>query len=261
VLDEEPVWPSIDIPYDTDPARLGERARLLLDVGLDEQRSWHDASGYTPLRVWVDAIESLGILVVQDGSVPLDQMRGFAAIHEAVPAIVLNTKDDARARAFTAVHELGHLLRVGAGQATGATTETWCNEFAGAVIAPRAAFAADFASSGQDDLVAMVDALALHYGLTPLAAAVRVARLSLAPQDQVDEVIRRIGERPHRQPGEGGNYYRTMIGRNSPSFVQLVFNALDSQLVSYPEASGLLGVKVNYFEKLRTYAAERMSRR
>jgi len=42
-----------------------------------------------------------------------------------------------------------------------------------------------------------------------------------------------------------------------PSFIRLVFNALENQAVTYPSASSLLGVKVNNFQKLRTYLAKR----
>ncbi|HVS86044.1 MAG TPA: ImmA/IrrE family metallo-endopeptidase [Gaiellaceae bacterium] len=257
LLDEPPAWPAVEVSPDDDAGVFGARVRDLLGVDLAEQYHWRD--GYTALRAWVDAIEALGILVVQDGTVPIDLMRGFAATHDVVPVIVLNTNDDPRARAFTAVHELAHLFRRDDGPSS-FEVEDWCSQFAGAVIAPPAAFRADFANAREHDLLATVDALALQYSLTPLASAVRVARLGLAPQAEVDETIRRIRRRPQRLPSEGGNYYRTMLGRNSPAFVQLVFAALDSQAITYPLASGLLRVKVNNFAKFRDYAAQRMAR-
>jgi hypothetical protein len=72
----------------------GRGARLLVDrhllatvvrqelgVTLDEQKSWRDYHGYAPLRAWVDAVESLGVLVMQDGSMAVEDLRGFAAPH------------------------------------------------------------------------------------------------------------------------------------------------------------------------------------
>jgi hypothetical protein len=103
-----------------------------------------------------------------------------------------------------------------------------------------------------------IDALALRFGVTPYAAAVRVAKAALWDQAVIDDVINEIQSRPPRQRSGGGDYYWTQIGRLGPSFIRLVFTALDSQAVTYPAASSLLGgVKVSNFEKLRDYLARR----
>jgi Zn-dependent peptidase ImmA (M78 family) len=230
-----------------------------LGIDLSDQKSWRDRSGYQPLRAWVDAIEGLGVLVMQDGSLPLDVMRGFASTHPLVPAIVVNPRDDPRARAFTAVHELAHLLRAQAGLDPRADSETWCNEFASAALMPAAEFSRDFERRRESGLLARIDATALEYGVTSHAAAVRLARLELAPQGEVDAAIEAIRERAlDRARGEGGgDYYRTTVTRLGPAFIRLVMGAVDGQLVTYPAASGILGVKVNNFQKLRATIAER----
>jgi Zn-dependent peptidase ImmA (M78 family)/transcriptional regulator with XRE-family HTH domain len=262
-LDDDPPWPAVAIDYVEDPEALAVRAREALGIALDEQRQWRDRSGYLPLRAWVDAIESLGVLVMQDGSLPVSDLRGFASSHVLVPAIVVNTNDDPRARAFTAVHELGHLLRIRAGRPTGPTTEQWCNDFASGVLMPGEPFARDLREAGRGQhLLEAVDDTALVYGVTAYAAAVRTARLQLAPRGEIDAVIEEIQERYRRQDeeapeGGGGNYYLTTVTRLGPSFIQLVFSALDRQAVSYPAAAGLLGVKVNNFDRLRERAQAR----
>jgi transcriptional regulator with XRE-family HTH domain len=74
---------------------------------------------------------------------------------------------------------------------------------------------------------------------------------------EVDDAIRRIRARGDRRKGSGGNPYRTQLGRCGPSFARLVFSALESQALTYPVASGLLGVKANNFGKFRHYLDER----
>jgi Zn-dependent peptidase ImmA (M78 family) len=254
LLEEEPRWQSVGIDYSDDAAVLGARARARLGVALSAQRSWRDSSGYQPLREWVDAVESLGVLVMQDGTVPVDAMRGFASTHAQVPAIVVNTDDDARARAFTVVHELGHLLRADAGRTSRSSDEPWCDDFAGEVMVPATSLRVDFArEAGGRDLLAVVDSLALTYGVTPNAMAVRLSRQRLISAQESAEVIERIQERWRGMTPSagGGNYYRTTVARLGPSFIRLVFTALDSQAVSFPVAAGVLGVKVNNFPKLR----------
>ncbi len=257
-LEEDPLWISAAGELTVAGRALPELARQVLGIGFDEQTSWRDQSGYTVLRQWIDAVEGLGVLVMQDGSMPVETMRGFAATHPQVPAIVANTQDDPRARAFTIIHELGHLYRAVLGLPVDPETEPWCDEFAGEVLMPRGWMENVLADLRGRSALATVDALALAFGVTPYAAAVRVARAGLWDQAVVDQVIGEIRSRGPRERGAGGDYYRTQIGRLSPAFIRLVFTALDSQTLTYPAASSLLGgVKVSNFEKLRGYLDRR----
>jgi Zn-dependent peptidase ImmA (M78 family) len=237
---------------------LPELARELLGVSREEQFSWRDQAGYTPLRHWTDAVEGLGVLVMQDGALPVEAMRGFAAVHPQVPAIVVNTQDDARARAFTAIHELGHHYLAAFGEEVGPETESWCDAFAGEVLMPLGWVQDALANTYLNEPVEVIDELALTFGVTPLAAAVRVARAGIWSQGQIDGVIDEIHRRPPRGGGKGGDYYRNEIAKMGPSFVRLVFTALEGQVVTYPVASTLLdGVKVSNFDTLREYVERR----
>lgn len=257
-VEEEPPWTSAAEDLTLAGRALPELARQALGIGFDEQTSWRDQSGYTVLRQWIDAVEALGVLVMQDGSMPVETMRGFAATHPRVPAIVANTQDDPRARAFTIIHELGHLYRAALGLPVGPETEQWCDDFAGEVLMPRGWMENVLASLRGRSPLATMDALALAFGVTPYAAAVRVAKAGIWDQAVVDQVIGEIRSREPRKRGAGGDYYRTQIGRLSPAFTRLVLTALDSQTLTYPAASSLLdGVKVSNFEKLRGYLDRR----
>lgn len=259
LLEEEPAWRSMPVEYTDDAALLGDRTRGCLGVSIDEQRAWRDSSGYAPLRKWLDAVEALGVLVMQDGSVPVVNMRGFASTHADVPAIVVNTDDDPRARAFTVIHELAHLLRARAGRVARASDEAWCDDFAGEVMVPAEDLRANFRREPGRELITVVDALGLSYGVTPLAMVVRLGKTDLLTAREVAALIAQIRARSAGYSGgSGGNYYRTMVTRLGPRFIDLVFTALDSQVVSYPVASGVLGVKVNNFDKLRQMLSDRV---
>ena len=260
-LDEAPLWPEVTDDLTAVGRPLPEFVRQLLGIGFDEQTSWRDPSGYTALRSWVDAVEGLGVLVMQDGMLPVDMLRGFAATHPIVPAIVVNTQDDARARAFTIVHELGHLILAALGEAVGPQTEAWCDDFAGEVLMPRGWMTKVLSELRGRPPLEAIDALALRFGVTPYAAAVRVAKAGLLDEAVLNDVIEEIQARPPRGRGEGGDYYWTQIGRFGPSFIRLVFAALESQAVTYPAASSLLGgAKVSNFDKLRDYLTRRAER-
>jgi Zn-dependent peptidase ImmA (M78 family) len=257
-LDEPPPWPAAVEILTATRQVLPELVRRVLGVGFDEQASWRDQSGYRGLRQWTDAVEALGVLVLQDGSMPVETMRGFAAMHAQVPVIVVNTQDDARARAFTIIHELGHLYLAALGQPVGPETESWCDAFAGEVLIPGPQLEIALVRLRGRASLAIIDAIALEFGVTPHAAAVRVAKARLLDQLEIDDVIDEIRRRQPRERGGGGDCYRTQLGRLSPTFAKLVFTALDSQAVTSPAASSLLGgVKVSNFAKLREYLNRR----
>lgn len=256
-LEERPPWLDMLEVLTAGSTAVPDVMRHLLGISTTEQSGWRDYTGYTPLRRWTDAVEDLGVLVLHDGSMPVTLMRGFAARHPKVPAIVVNTKDDPRARAFTVIHELGHLYQAALGRATGPETETWAEEFAGSVLMPRDEFATALARQHGRRPLQAIDSVALEFGVTPRAAAVRAALAELWPQPRVDEVIAEIRRRGPRAQGTGGNPYRTQLGRLGPAFTRLVFTALDNQAVSSPAASSLLGTKVSNFPGLREVLNQR----
>lgn len=258
-LDDAPPWIANARSFVArDRTSLPRLAREVLGVGRDEQTSWSEE--YAPLRAWTDAVEAQGILVMQDGSMPVKDMRGFASIDSAVPVLVANTKDDPRARAFTVIHEFGHLVLVANGVPPDRDTERWCNEFAGEVLMPSEWLAEAFRESAAPSLLGRLEQVARSFSVTTLAAAVRVRAGGLVTESDGDDVIDEIRARPWEpvSPHRGGDYYLNQIAGLGPRFIQLVFSALDGQAVTYPVASSLLaGVKVNHFERLRDELAHR----
>lgn len=255
LIEDPPAWPQSKGSLDVPPDRVASVLRQMLGIGFEEQRSWHDRSGYMPLRHWTDAVEELGILVIHDGSLPVDAMRGFASLHDVVPAIVVNTQDDPRARVFTIIHELGHIYEA---LRSSNATEAWLETLAGEVLMPRTHLESVLGEIHIDDSLRRFDLVALEFGVTPRAAVVRAAREKLISQPEANEALDRIAARgPKGKPG-GGDYYRTQLSRLSPAYTRLVFSALENQTVTYAAASSLLGgVKVNNFEKLRSYLDRR----
>jgi Zn-dependent peptidase ImmA (M78 family)/transcriptional regulator with XRE-family HTH domain len=258
LIDETPPWQERRERLLTDARSSPANAiRAALGVSIEEQVSWEDARGYLALRQWTAALEALGILVMQDGTMPVETMRGFASIHDTVPAIVANTRDDPRARVFTLVHELAHLVLGALGALPSKATEQRCESIAGEVLMPSGELRAALAASPNRDIIGQVDAAAARFGVTPLAAAVRAARAELFPPRQINAVIRAIRARPHTERRPGGDYYRRQIGRLGPGFISLVFSAVETEALTYPAASRLLDVKVNNFDRLRDYVEQR----
>ncbi|MEY9591407.1 Zn-dependent peptidase ImmA (M78 family) [Bradyrhizobium yuanmingense] len=118
--------------------RFALKARAYFHVTLEDQQEAKDArSFYVLVR---RKIEERGVFVLQD-SFPREDGSGFCLAHRTHPVILVNSKQQTRARRlFTLVHEVAHALM---GQ-TGISdpfvrkneVERRCNRFAGSFLAP-----------------------------------------------------------------------------------------------------------------------------
>jgi Zn-dependent peptidase ImmA (M78 family) len=114
-------------------------------------------------------LEDKGFLVFQARGIEVQEMRGFSITKQPLPVVAVNSKDDPKARIFSMMHELVHVLlnlgKVGEdvdlcdfGEA-GNATEVFCNAVAGAIIVPLQALLAHpgvgdlDGTSVEDDLV------------------------------------------------------------------------------------------------------------
>ena len=75
LTEESPPWENARTGL-SDGRDAAKRARGALGISIEEQFEWTDTVGYEALRNWVDAVEALGVLVMQDGSLGLDALRG-----------------------------------------------------------------------------------------------------------------------------------------------------------------------------------------
>jgi Zn-dependent peptidase ImmA (M78 family) len=228
------------------PLDSTQALRAAVGVSLDDQKkaARDDAQGYRAFRVWREAIENLGILVLQDGGLTVEEMRGFVSPHDRIPAIAINTNDDVRARLFTLVHELGHLIWPD-------VHEREFDRFAGTVLMPSEPFAGDFGTAAGPTLLEKVDAVARTYAVTPDASAVRVGWLNLASWQDIEEVREAIRRRGRPRKPKGGNHYRNVIARLGPGLVGRALAAVEEGAVSDLGAARLLGVRVPSLGTLR----------
>ena len=194
---------------------------------------------------------------MQEGPVPVQEMRGFASIEpSAAPAILVNNKDDPRARAFTVLHELGHVILAARGEQVGRQTERWCESFAGRLLMPETWLRDEWDASRADNSLGRVRDIARAFRVTPRAAAVRASHVGVLPRKEAGVLIghmqSRWQEQEEHEQQTGGNYHFNQINKFGPGYLRLVFAALDNQAVTLPTASALLeGVKVKRFERLR----------
>lgn len=233
------------------PAAAGLREQLL-DVSTD-------GKARTPgerFNRWREALERLGVLVFQSTGVPRSIYRGLSIFHDQYPIILVNGADAANGKIFTLFHELGHLSNRSSGMCVeqeDGQEESLCNAFAAEVLMPATDVRRRVSRSGRVDMVRQV---VTTYGVSTLAAAIRLHSLQLITamdleqvRQESDDVWQR--ERDQLTASDSHPPYATLRYRDlGPTYVGRVMRALHQNRVDYLEASYMLGAKIPTVEKL-----------
>ena len=263
--------PALDLSVD--PEEAGARARDALGVPLREQFGWQKPED--AFSGWLEAVESLGALVLRTSDVALEEMRGFSIGSGSVPVVVINALDSPRGQVFTLAHEFAHLaLREGGlcdllepDDDAARRIEVWCNAVAGAMLLPRAPFLSDPKVAppghrGWDE--AVLGQLSDRYGVSREAVLRRLVTLNRATWDfylrRRDEYLvayaqQRDEKRARRRSSGGGPPpYRMAVRDQGKPYVRLVLDAYHRDAISPSSLSSLLGLKLKHVAALEQEA-------
>jgi Zn-dependent peptidase ImmA (M78 family) len=254
------------------PEKVAERAREWLRVSLADQRAWKE--DYAALNGWISAIERRGALVFQSGTVPLSLMRGFSIPDSVLPVIVLNGKDRPRARVFTAMHELAHLmlreggicdpLRADSRTTKDAAIESFCNRVAGSILVPSAPFMAEPALASpravwdDDTIRTLADAFIVSREVIVLRLR-SIGRVSEQfVSDKLEQYRKEYIDRARAEKEKNKEAKRkivvtpdrTAVRNNGRRYISLVLDALDRERITFADAAEYLGVRIKHFERI-----------
>lgn len=230
--------------------------RSALHFNLDERRrtrTWAEA-----LRRFIEQAEYLGVMVMVSGVVgsnnrrKLDpaEFRGFALSDDHAPLVFINGTDTKSAQMFTLAHELAHLWL---GQSALSDTtpilsashqvESWCNQIAGELLVPLAAFNSEYNRNAPlDDEKSR---LARVFKVSTLVILRRMHDAGGLTHDELwqayDAELAYL--RSIIRPDRGGDYYLTTAARVSRRFARAVVTASMEGRSSFAEAFRLLGCR------------------
>lgn len=262
---------------DDNPDEVGARGREWLGVSLAQQACWQGQ--YEVLNNWIAAFESRGFLVFQTSDVDLDEMRGFSRSERRSPAIVLNVKDQPRARVFTLMHEFAHVMldtggvcdpqRVGRrAHNADERVEVFCNHVAGALLVPSDALLADPRVIGhrgriwpEANISALSDAFAVSREVI-LRRLLILGRTNEAfyelKRRQYLEQYARLAARAREQEGYAP-VFRIALRDNGRPYTRLVLEAFEREQITAADVSDYLGVRLKHLD-LIAGALERSTR-
>jgi Zn-dependent peptidase ImmA (M78 family) len=204
--------------------------------------------------------EAAGVLVLRNGVVgnnthrPLDvqEFRGFAVSDTFAPLVFINGQDGKAAQIFTLAHELAHLWIGQSGisniepltrQIDGNRIEVLCNRAAAEILMPLAEFMVLWRKHAAITDNAWV--AATRFRVSPVAALRQALDAELCTEREYWAAYRTLAQNTKRaKAGGGGDFYRTLLVRNSATLTRTLAGAVAEGRVPYTEAAQLLNIQV-----------------
>ena len=269
IATEPKIPPGISVADSADKTARSERIRLEVTGPPDGPIGGSSHSIYRNLR---RAIEGLNILTFQ---YPLDTegVRGMSLAGSDPCIILVNSKEVYQARAFTLLHEYGHILlrRGGICDEHGTArldsvkkrVEAWCNCFAASFLMPEAGFTAEREKLAEHSCgtLEIVSELAKKFKVSRYAAAVRAADLAGASSkaaygSALDAIAGQYSRRQNSKDGEaeekkgGAHYLDVLVSQCGKKFVRLAISSYKKKVVTGRDLGDYLDIDLKHFDKL-----------
>lgn len=206
---------------------------------------------------WRGLLEENGVLVFQATKISLDTFRGLSVHHDDLPMILVNGADSPMGRAFTLFHEVAHLINRTSGLCAlreSVDEEAIANNFAASFLMPEPAVRARLGDPAEPEDAA--EQLARHFKVSMLAAAVRLRRLDVI--DDADlEAVRSASDDNWRRAREAQKQkqgfvppWRLRYRDLGPAYIGVVAHALEDRRVDLVDTTYLLNARLPMVEQL-----------
>ena len=237
----------------------------MLKVYKNTQTKWKDDR--EAFNGWRQALESLGILVFQTGSidspkgVEISEMRGFAISDQPLPVIVVNSKDSLKGRIFSLLHELAHIL-LGDSGISGrdineeVEKEVFCNHVAGATLLPSDWFQKDklllsYRDNWSDEAV---EEVAKRFKVSPEVIWRRLLTLEFVTpriyKAKRQELLDKSKDKKVKKGGGGPPPSRRIISSIGRPYIELVLSSYYQEKINSRDVSDYLDMKLNHLPKV-----------
>jgi Zn-dependent peptidase ImmA (M78 family)/DNA-binding XRE family transcriptional regulator len=276
LLNEPPVSFEMTINITDKPENVSRAIRKYIGVTLERQLEARDRN--EALNLWRESIEGLGVLIFQTNSrsqIPLGEMRGFSISNRPYPVIVLNSKDSPSGRIFTLIHEFTHLLLENGGicdmedygewNSEDQQVEFFCNATAGEVLVPKSSLLdnATVQASNTGRVVwddNELQELADQYSVSREVILRRLLTIGKTTPDFYKE--RRLEYLKIEQKKTSGfaPFHRLVVRDNGPSYIRLILNAYQQELITTSNLSDYLGTKLKHLYNIERDVSMTQSR-
>lgn len=214
------------------------------DAAQEVRKKW--ALGCDPIYNAIELLEDKHIKIVEVAAG--DSFDGMQTwVNGSIPVIAINKNrlDKTDRKRFTVMHELGHLLLTFPKEMPEKQQETFCHQFAGAILIPEPAMKEELGPKRRKLMVEELAALKQQYGVSIQAIAMRAKDLGIISDSYCRQFFTYI-----RQKGWKVNEPVIYEGREqSNRFPQLIFRALAEEVISIGQAASLANKKLADFKQ------------
>lgn len=246
-----------------DPEVLAQWARKIL--GVEKVFAKHRISPEEALQKWIEAIEGIGIMVMQLTFEPKKAARAFSFGTKKPPIIVLSYTDKDRGRLFSLFHELAHVVQRQSVVCDMAAHSSWaeerfCNKFAASFLMPKQEVEEAIKGINRykdGDLDAIADFISARTGASVEAAFLRLVDLKFATQDGYLERKPKYEAAYEKwlayKRGHGGpnpNPAGTAFRKHGKHLSRVVYQTFMNGVITRAEASSIMRLPARELPKL-----------
>src|SRR3989344_1896696 len=231
----------------------------LLSVSPAEKKKWSTPA--LTLRGWKDAVERLGIFVLQQ-SLQKDDVSAFCLADEKPYIIMLNSAEHENRRIFSLFHEIGHILLHQSGVCTPdnfsrnsyeyTKVEKFCNQFAASVLVPVSGFKSNDIVMRMSKipfenwLAEDIKSLARVYQVSQEVIYRRLVQIGVLSEKKYEqrrnELMKSFEEYKKRtKKNVVVPQYRKIISKNGRAFTSLVLRSMNESRITLTDVSSFLG--------------------
>lgn len=234
-----------------------EATRLRQLFGLTDVFVPPESTNSQVFNFWRGLLEQHGALVLQTTKISLEAFRGLSIHHNELPVIVVNGGDSPAGRTFTLFHEVAHLINRISGLCVlkeSVDEEAIANNFAASFLMPERTVRAHVSEG--DDALDLAAKLASHFKVSNLAAGVRLRRLNVIDDEDLD-LIRATSDEVWKKAREANSKknrfvppWRLRYRDLGPTYIGAVARALEEQRADLVDATYLFNARLPMVEQL-----------
>lgn len=212
-------------------------------------------------RNLVEIAEDNGIFVLINGVVgnntrrklDVTEFRGFVLYDPIAPVVFINNNDAISAKIFTLIHEVVHIL-IGKSASFDLRNlisadneiEKFCDRCTAEFLVPERMLEKEY---HQKDL----DELANYFKVSKIVILRRLLDIGKINKQEFNDEFNQLYNYEHKQSVKqsgGGNFYYTVPYRLSKSFIGLLHNAVETNVVLFRDALRITGLNTKTYNNL-----------
>ena len=214
-------------------------------------------------------LESKGVLVSQIAGVSLEEMKGIAIYYDKFPIIAINNKDYERAKTFSLIHELVHIIRRSSSLCNidfderNDEEEKLCDRIAAEVLMPKDCFISlantEYNKHNEWNEACLIK-IADRFGVSTFSVVRRLFEMGMIDKESYislytemtknfneskNEIDQRNESRQVRIP-----YYVRYLNKEGYLYTKTIMNSHSKGKISYGEMCHIQGVKRSHINKM-----------